>query len=43
MLETSQGSVERDGLYVANKVILKVLCVIRPVTALRLTHPLFWL
>ena len=36
------GPVEGDGLYVANKVILKVLCIV-PVTVFQLTHPLFWL
>ena len=33
MLETSQGPAERDGLYVADKVILKALCMV-PVTIL---------
>ena len=54
MLRTSQGSINRDliyltsptkkaGLFAANKVILNVFCVGWPATILRLTHPLFWL
>ena len=54
MLGTSQSLIDRDliyitsptkkaGLYVANKVILKVFYVGWPVTTLRLTHPFFWL
>ena len=37
---TSQNWAERYGLYVANKVILKALCM-APVTVLWLTHSLF--
>ena len=35
------GPLKGDRLYVANNVMLKVLCVV-PITALRLTHSLFW-
>ena len=34
---------EKDGLYIAKTVILKVFYIVCPITALWLTHPLFWL
>ena len=40
---TSQSWTKRNRLYIANKVILKVLYVSWPVTTLPLTHPVFWL
>ena len=36
------GPAEGDRLYVANKVILKTLCMV-PVTVFELIDPLFWL
>ena len=35
------GPVEEDGLYVVNKVVLKVFWIVCPVTTLRLTYSLF--
>ena len=36
------GLAQKDGLYIANTVILKILWIVCPITAFWLTYPLFW-